>query len=68
MNLINSIILQLDVVLYLPTPIHLKSIPDGTMQELRGFVYFIAGNTFQNRRVSSPAPVTRVYPSGLQLK
>jgi len=26
---------------------------------------FFGGNTFQNLSVSSPAPVTRVYPSGL---
>jgi|LauGreDrversion4_2_1035121.scaffolds.fasta_scaffold140918_1 hypothetical protein len=29
---------------------------------------FIEGKTFQNLRVSSPAPVTMVYPSGLMDK
>jgi hypothetical protein len=38
------------------------------MQELAAFYYFIGGNTFQNLSVSSPAPVTRVWPSGLTLR
>jgi len=38
------------------------------------FIVFFAevapagGNIFQNRSVSSPAPVTKVYPSGLAAK
>lgn len=31
-------------------------------------VVFLGGNTFQKRSVSSPAPVTRVRPSGLAAK
>jgi len=37
----------------------------GIKSELVAAGYFFLGNTSQNLRVSSPAPVIRVYPSGL---
>ena len=37
----------------------------GYMIEMPLFWVFFGGNTFQNLSVSSPAPVTRVWPSGL---
>ena len=38
---------------------------EGTMRDGSFFFCLIEGKTFQNRSVSSPAPVTIVYPSGL---
>jgi hypothetical protein len=38
---------------------------DGKIVETGDFDSFLGGKTFQKRRVSSPAPVTKVYPSGL---
>lgn len=46
--------------------VHLRSKADGTIVDARLYGSFLGGNTFQKRRVSSPAPVTKVCPSGLQ--
>lgn len=45
---------------------HRKSMALGTIVDNMLLLSRFGGNTLQNRRVSSPAPVTRVYPSGLQ--
>jgi hypothetical protein len=45
---------------------HLRSMNEGFIMEFKGLIYFLGGKAFQNLSVSSPAPVTSVYPSGLQ--
>ncbi len=47
---------------------HLKSFIDGTIQDFGAISSFLGGKTFQNLSVSSPAPVTNVWPSGLHDK
>ena len=47
---------------------HLSSLKDGFIIDYYCPNYFLGGNTFQNLNVSSPAPVTKVWPSGLIAK
>ena len=46
---------------------HLKSMLDGIMTDCvdESRPLLMLGNTFQKRKVSSPAPVTILYPHGL---
>lgn len=43
---------------------HLRSFKSGIKRDDYEYPSFFLGKTFQNLKVSSPAPVTIVYPSG----
>ena len=47
---------------------HLMSAKFGTIKLFNLMFSYFSGKAFQNRRVSSPAPVTIVFPSGLTAK